>query len=101
VRDSGFAAQQVSRHGLRRGERIARHLDMALFDSVLAAEVRALASSGSFEKLFDMFSQFLSQVISYRWMALVMDNPRQVALHHREQPPRLGPPVFRPAIFAD
>jgi two-component system cell cycle response regulator len=73
---------QLSGGSLDIRERIARHLDMALFDSVLAAEVRALASSGSFEKLFDMFSQFLSQVISYRWMALVMDEPKQFALHH-------------------
>ncbi len=76
---------QLSGGSLDIRERIARHLDMALFDSVLAAEVRALASSGSFEKLFDMFSQFLSQVISYRWMALVMDNPKQFALHHHPQ----------------
>ncbi len=73
---------QLSGGSLDIRERIARHLDMALFDSVLAAEVRSLASSGSFEKLFDMFSQFLSQVISYRWMALAMDDPKQFALHH-------------------
>ena len=62
-------------------ERIARHLDLALFDSVIAAEVRALASCGSFERLFDMFSQFLSQVVSYRWMAVVTDDA-QFGLHH-------------------
>ena len=63
-------------------ERIARHLDAALFESVIAAEVRALASAGSFERLFDAFSQFLSQVISYRWLALATSSPGHFALHH-------------------
>ena len=63
-------------------DRIARHLDMALFDSVIAAEVRALASAGSFEKLFDLLSQFLSQVVSYHWMAVHTYEPNQFALHH-------------------
>jgi two-component system cell cycle response regulator len=62
-------------------DRIARHLDAALFDSVIASEVRALASCGSFERLFDAFSQFLSQVLSYRWIALSTGSGR-FALHH-------------------
>ncbi|HEY4105542.1 MAG TPA: diguanylate cyclase [Polyangiaceae bacterium] len=62
-------------------ERIARHLDQALFDSVIAAEVRALGSSGSFERLFDLFSQFLAQVVGYRWMAVVTDEG-QFGVHH-------------------
>jgi two-component system cell cycle response regulator len=66
-------------------ERIARHLDMALFDAVIAAEVRALANCGSFERLFDVFSQFLSQVVSYRWMAIVTSSPGQFALHHHPE----------------
>jgi two-component system, cell cycle response regulator len=66
-------------------ERIARHLDMALFDAVIAAEVRALANCGSFERLFDVFSQFLSQVVSYRWMAISTTSPTQFALHHHPE----------------
>jgi two-component system, cell cycle response regulator len=66
-------------------ERIARHLDMALFDAVIAAEVRALANCGSFERLFDVFSQFLSQVVSYRWMAISTTSPAQFALHHHPE----------------
>ena len=66
-------------------DRIAQHLDVALFDSVIAAEVRSLALCGSFEKLFDMLSQFLSQVVSYRWMALVTDDSTRFALHHHPQ----------------
>jgi two-component system, cell cycle response regulator len=73
---------QLSGGSLDIRERIARHLDQALFDSVIAAEVRALASCGSFERLFDAFSQFLPQVVSYRWMALLTLDGKQFALHH-------------------
>jgi two-component system cell cycle response regulator len=66
-------------------ERIARHLDLALFDAVIAAEVRSLANCGSFERLFDVFSQFLSQVVSYRWMAILTSSPGQFALHHHPE----------------
>ena len=47
-------------------DRIARSLDDALFESIIASEVRALASAGSLDRLFDLFSQFLSQVLRYR-----------------------------------
>ncbi|HEY6723242.1 MAG TPA: diguanylate cyclase [Polyangiaceae bacterium] len=63
-------------------DRIARHLDAALFDSVIAAEVRSLAACGSFERLFDLFAQFLCQVVGYRWLAVATASPRQFAMHH-------------------
>lgn len=63
-------------------DRIAQHLDAALFESVLASEVRALASCDSFERLFDLFSQFASQIISYRWLAMSTQSPERFALHH-------------------
>ena len=63
-------------------DRIARHLDSALFDSVIAAEVRSLGTCGSFERLFDLFAQFLSQVISYRWVALTTVLPDRFFVHH-------------------
>jgi two-component system, cell cycle response regulator len=63
-------------------ERIARYLDAALFESVIAAEVRSLSACGSFERLFDLFAQLLAQVIHYRWLALVTHVPRHFALHH-------------------
>ena len=56
--------------GLDVRDRIAEHLDRALFDAVIAAEVRALASACSFERLFDSLSQLLAQLVSYRWLAL-------------------------------
>lgn len=67
-------------------ERIARHLDAALFDSVIASEIRALAAAGAFERLFDLFAQFLSQVSRYRWLALSVDDGSRLAIHHH---PRL------------
>lgn len=62
-------------------DRIAAYLDAALFESVIAAEVRALSLSAEFARLFDLFSQFLSQVMAYRWMAVSTDAPRRFALH--------------------
>ncbi len=67
--DDGFFTQ-LNGGSLDIRDRIARHLDAALFESVVAAEVRALAISGSFDRLFDLFSQFLTQVLSYRWVAI-------------------------------
>jgi len=63
-------------------ERIARYLDAALFESVIAAEVRSLSACGSFERLFDLFAQLLAQVIHYRWLALATHVPKHFALHH-------------------
>jgi two-component system cell cycle response regulator len=61
--------------------RIARHLDTALFDMVIAAEVRSLAACASFQRLFDLFAQFVCQVIGYRWVALGTDSPPRFAVH--------------------
>lgn len=62
-------------------DRIARQLDAALFESVIASEVRALASCGSVERLFDSLTQFLAQVINYRWVALRTESPSVFAVH--------------------
>lgn len=62
-------------------DRIARQLDRALFDSVIASEVRALASAGSFDLLFELLLQFLQQVTRYQWLALTSSS-EHVALHH-------------------
>jgi two-component system cell cycle response regulator len=59
-------------------DRIARHLDEALFESVIASELRALASSGTFERLFDL----LAQVTRSRGIALATRGPERMALHH-------------------
>lgn len=62
-------------------DRIAAHLDQALFESIIAAEVRALGACGSFERMFDLFSQFVCQVTSYRWLALTTYHPRRLGAH--------------------
>lgn len=68
VTDNAFFFQMSGGMDVR--DRIAQHLDRALFDSVIAAEVRSLASACSFERLFDSLSQLLAQLVTYRWMAL-------------------------------
>jgi two-component system cell cycle response regulator len=80
-REGGFF-MQLSGGSLDIRDRIARHLDDALFESVIASEVRALASHGSFERLFDAFSQFLSQLLDYQWLAIRTTKPEQFGLHH-------------------
>jgi two-component system cell cycle response regulator len=62
-------------------DRIAECLDAALFDSVIAAEVRKLAVCESFETLFDLFAQFVSQVTTYRWLAVLTDTPSRGGVH--------------------
>ena len=66
-------------------DRIARHLDAALFDSIIASEVRALATCGTFERLFDHFVQFLTQVTAYRWVALSLGDGEHFAIHYNAQ----------------
>jgi two-component system, cell cycle response regulator len=77
--DEGFFFQVSADHNIR--DRIAAHLDQALFESVVAADVRALSVCGEFPRLFDLFSQFLRQVMTYRWIALATESPRRLAIH--------------------
>ena len=71
----------ASTAGLDVRERIATHLDAALFDSVIAAEVRRLGTSESFDRLTDLLSQFVSQVTTYRWIAVLRREPIRLAVH--------------------
>jgi two-component system, cell cycle response regulator len=66
-------------HDIR--DRIAAHLDAALFESVLASEVRALSVCGNFVRLFDLLSQFVARVTSYRWLAVYTERPEWLGLH--------------------
>ncbi len=72
---------QLSGGELDLRDRIAAHLDAALFDSVIASEVRALGVCGSFTRLFDLLTQFVTQVTSYRWLAVQGLRPMSFALH--------------------
>lgn len=62
-------------------ERIATHLDTALFESVLASEVRALSVCVTFPRLFDLLSQFVARVTTYRWLAVHCERSRRLGLH--------------------
>ena len=62
-------------------DRMAAHLDQALFDSVLASEVRALSVCAEFERFFDLFSQLVARITSYRWLAVSTHGPRRLGLH--------------------
>jgi diguanylate cyclase (GGDEF)-like protein len=62
-------------------DRIAQHLDRALFESVVAAEVRSLASACSFPRLFDSLSQLVAQLVDYRWLSVVTTQPLAFAIH--------------------
>ncbi|HEV8247812.1 MAG TPA: diguanylate cyclase [Polyangiaceae bacterium] len=62
-------------------DRIAALLDAALFESVLAAELRALGTCGEFARLFDLLSQFVSRVTHYRWLAVSTEEPARLAVH--------------------
>ena len=67
------ASTRASRRNLH--ERISSILDGALFESVLAGEVRALASAGELERLFDGLATLLSDVLSYRWLLMATERP--------------------------
>jgi two-component system cell cycle response regulator len=77
--DGFFIQLQDAESAIR--DRIAAYLDAALFESVLASEVRALSTCGAFDRLFDLLTQFVSQVMSYRWLALSVARPSHFALH--------------------
>ncbi len=63
-------------------ERLSQLLDSALFDAVIAGEVRSIAGAGDEARLFTDFSAVASEVISYRWLALVTGTTeRTLSLH--------------------
>ena len=63
-------------------ERMSSILDGALFESVLAGEVRALASTGEVARLFEGLAALLSDVLSYRWLALASTGRSAPACAH-------------------
>ncbi len=82
--DGFFFRMGGGAHDVR--DRIAEHLDRALFESVVAAEVRALSAFTSFERMFDSLSQLLVQLVDYRWLTLTTPAPGYFAIHaHRQQ----------------
>jgi two-component system cell cycle response regulator len=73
TRSSATLPLGASRRSLH--ERISSILDAALFESVLAGEVRALGSAGEHAKLFEGLSTLFSDVLSYRWLAMAPSRP--------------------------
>ncbi len=52
-------------------ERMSAVLDAALFDSVIAGEVRSLATCGTLSKLFEKLTTLVSDLLNYRWFAIL------------------------------
>ncbi|HEY8038613.1 MAG TPA: diguanylate cyclase [Polyangiaceae bacterium] len=68
-------------HGGTLHERISSILDEALFESVLAGEVRALAS-GDIVRLAAGLAALLADVLTYRWVAVAPARPHAPVLVH-------------------
>jgi len=62
-------------------DRIAAELDRRLFESMLAAEVRALAACESFGRLFDQLSQLTCRQLPYGWLALQSESGEHLGVH--------------------
>jgi two-component system cell cycle response regulator len=74
--ENGSAAQAGTKDRpspQRRGwhERMSAILDAAFFESVIAGEVRTLASFGGHAPLFEGLVTLMSDILTYRWMGLV------------------------------
>jgi two-component system cell cycle response regulator len=67
-------------------ERLSQLLDNALFDSVIAGEVRALGRAGNMADLFAGLIALASEVIAYRWLAFAPEvgATRKMFLHTRD-----------------
>jgi two-component system cell cycle response regulator len=67
-------------------ERLSQLLDNALFDSVIAGEVRALSRSGNMADLFTGLISLASEVLAYRWLAFAPEvgSARKMFLHTRD-----------------
>jgi len=65
--------------------RLLQRLDAALFESVVAGEVRALAhEEGEAESVFRGLVKLTSDVAEYRWLAVKVESTRRIFIHTRE-----------------
>ncbi len=66
-------------------ERLSQLLDNALFESVIAGEVRALGRAGNLNDLFAGLIALASDVMAYRWLAFLpnVGTSRPLFLHTR------------------
>ena len=63
-------------------ERLSQILDGALFDSVIAGEVRMLASAGDAQRVFADLAALASEVLTYRWLALALEGETRSLMVH-------------------
>jgi two-component system cell cycle response regulator len=75
-------APSKSRDSRRLQDRISGILDDALFESVVSGEVRSLASAGDLGRLFQGLVALVSEVLSYRWLAVLPERPYAPLLVH-------------------
>ena len=62
--------------------RLFQRLDAALFESVVAGEVRALAhDEGEAESVFRGLARLCSEVTAYRWLAVHVHSPPRLFIH--------------------
>lgn len=61
--------------------RLSQLLDSALFDSVVAGEVRSISGRGDSRELFTAFAAVVADVIGYRWLALLTKSGPLLSLH--------------------
>ncbi len=84
TRDALTAPPNVPRAGLLGTihERLSQLLDAALYESIIAGEVRALAQhDGDARRLFADLVKLAADVVSYRWLALGLDGDVKMFLH--------------------
>ncbi|HEY3494275.1 MAG TPA: diguanylate cyclase [Polyangiaceae bacterium] len=82
-------------------DRISHELDRALYDSVLASEVRALSTCENLPYLFDRLSQFLCEVMTYRWLAVLTSETPRLCVHAHPATRELAIEQARAALGAD
>ena len=82
-------------------DRIAAELDRRLFDSILAADVRALSGCESFERLFDQLSQLVCRLGPYGWLALADEADGRLGVHAHPDDLDSAAAAARQALGAD
>lgn len=95
--EDGFFCQLAS-ETMDIRDRIASHLDTALFESVIASDIRALSLCGAFDRLFDLFTQFMCQIVNYRWLVLSTEKPFRFGLHTHPAGRESAEPEARAAL---
>jgi two-component system cell cycle response regulator len=81
-------------------DRVSGILDDALFESVVSGEVRSLASAGDLGRLFEGLVALTSDVMSYRWLAVLPERPYAPLFVHGHEDERDSLEAMARASFA-